>query len=193
MEIPDNLVVHLADLSEALEDSGTDLQAVLAVLIDDLRSAVPSFLGLRMTITQQRTGADGLTLNFLPPALADQVIATLMMPLNALGVSSPGSTVIFYAARSGAFVDLAADARFAYQLDGQVVLDGHLPSPDNPAIPSGIFGFAEASSIDQAIGILIARGQTPDNALTVLRRQAEQSAIPLHLAARHVLNSTSER
>lgn len=193
MEIPDNLVLHLAELSEALDDSGADLQAVLAVLVDDLRAAVPSFLGLRMTIMHRDGHApDGLTLNFLPPALAGDVASTLLMPLDQLGVSAPGSTVIFYAARSGAFVDLAADARFAYQLDGQVVVDGHLPTPDGPTIPSGIFGLAEASTINQAVGVLIAQGHTSERALLMLRERARESAIGLHQAARHVLNSTAD-
>jgi hypothetical protein len=40
-------------------------------------------------------------------------------------MAGPGSTATFYAARPGAFVDLAADIRYAHGLDWQVVIDGH--------------------------------------------------------------------
>ena len=54
--------------------------------------------------------------------------ASLHVPLDELTAAGLGSTITFYAARAGAFVDLAADIRYAY---GQVVIDGH-HQPDHP-------------------------------------------------------------
>jgi hypothetical protein len=138
------------------------------VLIDDLMTAVPSFLGLTMTIPPACGDGDwvGVTLNLLPPILAESVNTTVLVPLNALGISGPGGSVVFYAARPGAFVDLAADTRFAYGLNGQVALDQHLPSPDKPLGRSGVFGRAEAGSINRAIGVLMGRGHTPEKPAT---------------------------
>ena len=50
MEFPAWLSAQLSELTEVLDDPATDLQAILAVLIDDVTVAVPSFLGLRMTL-----------------------------------------------------------------------------------------------------------------------------------------------
>ena len=50
MEFPASLSAQLSELTDALDDPGTDLQAILAVLIDDVTAAVPSFLGLIMTL-----------------------------------------------------------------------------------------------------------------------------------------------
>ena len=156
------------------------------MLIDDLTAAVPSFLGLRMTIP-----ADGntVTLNFLPPTMAGAVRTSLLLPLDALGVPGQGGTVVFYAARPGAFVDLAADTRVADGLNGQVTLDEHLPTPDHPAGPSGLFGHTETSTINQAIGVLLGRRHTPEQARSVLQRSAHQHRVPLHHAAQHLLNT----
>jgi len=60
------------------------------------------------------------------------VAASLHVPLDELTAADPGSTVTFYAARPGAFVDLAADIRYAQNLAGRVVIDGHL---DHPLLP----------------------------------------------------------
>ena len=68
-----------------------------------------------------------------------------------------GSAVTFYASRPGAFVDLAADIRQRHNLDGQVVLDGHLHPLRHPIAPSGVTGLVEFSVINRAIGVLIER------------------------------------
>lgn len=193
MDIPDDLIAPLAELTGALNEDGADLQAMLAVLIDDLATAVPSFLGLTMTIPQGGNDRDGVTLNFLPPELADAVGTTLLVPLDALGVSGPGGTVVFYAARPGAFVDLAADTRLAYGLDGQVSLDQHLPSTDIPTGSSGVFGHTEASIINRAIGVLLGRGHTAEEARSVLHHRADRDGVPLHRVAQQLLNTPGVR
>ena len=113
----------------------------------------------------------------------------MLLPLDALGVTGPGGTVVFYAARPGAFVDLAADTSFAYSLDGHVRLDEHLPSPDHPTGPPGVSGHTELSTINQAIGALLDRGHTTTEARGVLQRLADRDGIPLHHAAQQLLNN----
>jgi hypothetical protein len=188
MDIPHDLVAQLADLTDALDEDGTDLQAVLSVLIDDLMTAVPSFLGLTMHIQPNGTDSDGLTLDLLPPTSAARVETSLLMPLHVLGVSRPCSLVVFYAAQPGAFVDLAADTRHLYGLDGQVVLDQHLPTAGSTAVPTEVFGHTGTTAINRAIGVLIERGNTPEQARDLLHRHADQHGIPLQVVAQKLLD-----
>jgi len=173
MEFPQALSRHLSALTDALDDPGTDLQAVLAVLADDLTVAVPSFLGLTMSL--HLDGAP-ITLTAITPAAAATARATLHLPLEPLAPAGPGSSVVFFAGGAGAFVDLAADTRHAYSLDGQVVLDGHFfPVAGSPG-PPGVGGLDEATATNRAIGVLIDRGYLPDEARErLLSRAADHS------------------
>ena len=186
MDFPHDLVLDLNRLTAVLDQRGTDLQSTIAVLIADLRAAVPSFLGLTMALTDDQSG---VVLNLLPPALAERTNTSVMIPLGAVNPTGPEGTVVFYAANPGAFVDLAADCRFGYGLNGEVVLDEHLPSEDRPAQPSGVVGLAGASIVNQAIGALIHRGHTPEQAHGVLRRHAARDGVALHRAAEQLLHA----
>ncbi len=124
MEFPHVLCDQLAELSEALAEPGTDLQAILAVLIDDITAAVPSFLGLTMTL---QIDGGPVTLTATDPDLAARANASIKLPVGPIA-GGPAGTIIFYAHDPGAFTDLATSTRRAFNLDGQVVLDGHLRS-----------------------------------------------------------------
>jgi hypothetical protein len=175
-------------LTDALEDPGTDLPTVLAVLVDDLRTAIPSELGLTVTITQ---AGDTITLTTVEPLAPATTGASLHLPLDEVTAANPGSTVTFYAARPGAFVDLAEDIRYACRLDGQVVIDGHLHDP-LPAAGArgwtGVTGLAELSVINQAIGVLIELGHPPGTARTVLQHRANQTDTALGATAQHLID-----
>lgn len=195
MNVPDDLGQYLAQLSEALDDGGTDLQAVLEVLVDDLTAGVPTFLGLRITVTQQHDNGDtddgdptAVTLDFLPAVLAGAVGTSLRVPMDTMGV--PGAAVVLYAARPGAFTDLAADTRLAYGLDGQVVIDGHLPTPGSLVEPVGV-GQRDRSTINQAIGILIRSGYPPEEARRILRHRAGQGGITALEAAQRIITAAA--
>ena len=148
----------LSALTEALDNPGTDLQAVLAVLADDLRAVVPSFTGLAMTV---RVGGNPVTLVAVEPLGTHTAGASLQLPLEVFGAGPAGGTVVFYAANPGAFVDLGADSRRIFSLDGQVVIDGNLTSDlGHP----GIRGLTEATALNRAIGILIEQGRSSRDA-----------------------------
>ncbi len=187
MQLPSSLPGRLAALTAALDEPGTDLHAVLAVLVDDLTAAVPSFLGLTMTVD-----VDGqpITLTAVDPDLTDAAGASMSVPLSQL-VGVPAGMVVFYAYNPGAFVDLAADTRRAFDLDGQVVLDGHLDDfgPDGRA--RSFTGVEEASVIHRAIGVLIARGHPPEQARAELVDRAQRAGHTLPRAAQDVLDTTT--
>ena len=168
MDFPQALSGHLSALTDALDDPGTDLQAVLAVLADDLTLAIPSFLGLTMSLD---VGGGTITLTAVAPAAAATARATLRLPLDPMAGAGPGSNVVFYADSAGAFVDLAADTRHAYGLDGQVVLDGHVASTALQPGPPGVNGLEEATVVNRAIGVLIDQGHLPDEARRELLRR----------------------
>jgi len=182
VDYPHDFTTQFDFLTEALDDPGTDLSAVLTVLVDDVRAAIPSMLGLTITITE--TG-NPVTVSSAEPD-PRTVGASLHLPLNVMTAADPGSTVTFYAAQPGAFVDLAADIRHTYHLNGQVVLDEHL----HEALPtghSGITGLTEFSLINRGIGVLIGRGQHPGTARTVLHHRADRAGTTLAVAARQFL------
>lgn len=193
MDIPLRLVAHLSELTDALDDPGADLQAMLSVLLDDLTTAIPSFLGMTMIIRMNGDDHGAVTLSLLPPESADAVGTSLLVPLDAVDGAASDATVIFYAGRSGAFVDLAADTEFALRLDGRLVLDQHFPgTAPVPPIP-GLLGLAEASTINQAIGVLLDGGHSAEHARELLQRRADLDTSSLHEAAQGLLDGAAHR
>ncbi len=175
MDVSRSLSAQLSALTDALDDPGTDLSGILSVLIDDLTEAVPSFLGLQMTL---KLHDRPFTLTTMADGDTEAARSTLQLPLDPLAGTGPGSTVLFYAAHPGAFKELAADAHQAWGLDGQVHLDQHLrawssPADDDPPDPAPD-DLHRLSVVNRAVGILIARGDTPEQARDHLRRAAGQ-------------------
>ena len=181
MDAPQPFTDHLDALSDALDGSGDDLRAILDVLIDDLKAAVPSFVGLSVTVD-----VDGhpLTVQAMTSPSAG---ASMLLPLQPLTGLSVGSHLIFYARHPGAFAELAADTRAVYGLDGDVVLDAHLPAPERSQ-PDGTDTLRQRSEIDQAIGVLIDQGHPPEHARTELYTRAAAAGCGVHDAARHILH-----
>jgi hypothetical protein len=184
LDIPRHLVAQLAALTETFDEPGADLQAMLQVLIDDLTQAVPSLVGLTLTVTR---GGAPVTLQVLPPEHAAAVSTSLMIPLRMIGVSDPGGTVIIYAGRPGALVDLAADTRFAYGQHGQVILDQQRPSTMT-RLP-GVTDPAGHDAIQQAIGVLIDRGHSLEDAPGVLRDLADRDGMSVTAAAERLIDT----
>lgn len=181
MDIPQRLISHLDELTDALEIPGADLQAMLSVLIDDLTSAVPSFLGLTVIIG---SSSGPVTIASTDLSHVRPVGSSLQLPLHLMAEVERGSVVVFYAAQPGAFADLAAATRRAFDLDGQVVIDQHLTGVDPDEKP---WAFDEASVINRAIGVLIGRGQPPNEAHLTLARLAADQGITRAAAARGLL------
>lgn len=185
VEFPYVLTRDLLALTEALDNPGTDLQAVLAVLADDLRAVVPSFIGLEMTV---EAGGSPVTLTAVDPLEGQTAGASLQLPLDLFGTGPVGGTVVFYAANPGAFVDLGADSRRIFSLDGQVVIDGHLTSDLGSP---GLRGLSEATAVNRAIGILIEQGRSSLDARDQLHRLAATAGHSIQEAAEQLLASVS--
>ena len=178
------LTAQLAVLTAALDDPDADLVAAVRHLGDSARSTVESFLGVSLTIA-----VDGYPFTIsAPDAALDAAMvvrASLRMPVAAQTGTQAATVVVFYAATPGAFVDLAADITHVRTGSvGAVVLDEDLQFPP----PRG--GLAELSAIHQAVGVLIARGNTPHQARSELERRASRCGVDLVTAAAGVLAST---
>ena len=188
MELSAALAADLRFLTEALEESGTDLSVALQRLMRDTRLAVPTFLGLTLTVV---INSAPVTFTALEETADPGTAATsALLPLTSLCDAEPGSVIAFYATQPGAFVDLAADLSFALGIDpGGIILDAGL---DPPAAGSGLPGLRDQSEINQAIGILIELGYPPEDAGAELRRRAGAGQLTLRGAAKQLIEATIE-
>lgn len=169
------LAADLAILSEALDKVDADILEGLRQLAADAKVAVRSYLGLTVL-------ADNPALPVTLTAMEDtahqvDVVSSIMMPLPDESAAGPGSrlVVILYAGRRGAFVDLAADLCW---LTGRRLtdfsLDKHLSLPAEPDTSGAV---QAATFVNQAIGVLLEHGYTPE--------QAELEIDARAIAARH--------
>jgi hypothetical protein len=187
--IPARLLAELALLTQALDLPGTDVAQTLRRLAADARSAVESFLGLSVAITADRIRFD---LTLLDDGTQPVHIQTsLLVPLSTAAVvasATPASVaLILYAATPGAFIDLAADLSW---ITGRALaefrLDEHRALPSNYVAPTSL---AAMSSINQALGVLIGRGATPEQAERDLHTRAATAGIELAAAATVLLTA----
>jgi hypothetical protein len=192
VDISAALAADLAALTDSLGNPEIDLQTQLRAIAADLKRAVASYTGMTMTIT-----LDGHDISFTTADGVDTAATetSLNIPLSALTAAQDDGSLVIYAATVGAFVDLAADLSFVLNIDNAaLVLDEPAPhrftaTHDRP----GMRGLDEFSRMNQAIGILISRGHTPETARLELHRLANLDGGHLHKAADAVLMSLTNR
>lgn len=188
MDISKQLAAQLAVLSQALDDD-VDLETTVRDFAAATRVAVSSYLGMTVTVI---AGGQKVRLDVPEHARGKHEIgASLRIPLADITITDAGSSLVLYAATPGAFVDLAADLAFALQVGPDVLaLDADLtPSLDG----SGLHGLADVTHINQAIGILIGRGRSPEGAATELRRLADRAETTVRVAAHEVIHAATRR
>ncbi len=172
MEFSAALSADLSTLTAVLDETGTDLAQTVRQLGAAASSAVGSYLGLTITAT---TGGRPINLTALQDFVeADDIRTSLRVPLDVAethhadthahgghteAITGPGIELILYAGNPGALVDLAADLSW---LTGReltdFVLDAHL------IVAEHTDELVRTSWINQAIGVLIGRGYTPEHA-----------------------------
>jgi hypothetical protein len=215
VELTTVLVTHLHPFSSSisLDSNALDdaLDASLAAFTADIEAAVPSYLGIQLTIRQN---GHSVTLTRIAPHRT--ATTSLRIPLTVLGPRfDPDSRVTLYAATAGAFVDLAADLSYALHIststdrstearssngddqrcgqvddDRRITLDADVPP--NPLV-SGVSGLSELSTINRAIGVLIDHGHHPDHAVETLRREASREGLEPHSYAARLLGRDRAR
>ena len=210
MDFPTALLRDLLHLSSSVELDEDELGARMAALVTALRTAVPSYRGMYLTVVEDD---EPVGLSAFDSTEDGAITTSLRLPFAALAPGfHVGSRVVFYAASPGAFVDLAADIGHALHApiifdglrprltespedDGQhgdglrdghesIVLDADLP----PAtLVSRLTGLDDMSTINRAIGMLIDQGHHPDEARATLHRHAVTAGVEPHLYAAQLL------
>jgi len=185
MKISAALAADLGILTAALDEPGADVLHSLHQLGVDAQAAVPTYLGLSITVD----GSDPpFTFTTLEDGAADDIRTTLRLTLPGVGDgrASPSVALILYAGTPGTFVDLTADlAWLTGRPPSDFALDHHLSVPAGS--DAGTY-LRAASVINQAIGVLIGRGYTPGQAHRELDTQADSAGTDRHTTAQFILD-----
>jgi hypothetical protein len=186
MKIGAALAADLGILTAALDEPGADVLHSLHQLGVDAQAAVPTYLGLSVTVD----GSDPpFTFTTLEDGAADDVRTSLRLTLPGVsdGRASPSVALTLYAGTPGTFVDLTADlAWLTGRPPSDFALDQHLSVPAGS--DAGTY-LRAASVINQAIGVLIGRGYTPGQAHRELATQADGWGTDRHTAAQFILDT----
>jgi hypothetical protein len=187
VEITATVAADLAALTEALDEPGADLATTLRRLAADAKLAVGSLVGLTVRIT---VGGQQTQLSTLDgAAVSGAAPASLLIPLQPVLVggaaTAAGIDLVLYAATPGAFTDLAADlAWLSGQALSEYALNQHLLGLDATTPTDGL---ATLSLSNQAIGVLIACGHTPEQAEQELLARAARGGVDRRVAAQQIL------
>jgi hypothetical protein len=187
MKIGAALAADLGILTAALDEPGTDVLHTLHQLGVDAQAAVPTYLGLSVTVD----GSDPpFTFTIIEDgAVTDDVRTSLWLTLPGVGDgrASPSVALILYAETPGTFVDLTADlAWLTGRPPSDFVLDQHLSGPARPDTATYL---RTPSVINQAIGVLIGRGYTPEQAHRELDIQADIASTEIRTTAQIILDT----
>ncbi len=178
------LAADLHTLSVTLDatDIDIDIDHTFTQLNAAAAAGVSSYLGLCVTVTG---GAAAVQLNTVAPG-GGAVGSSVRIPVPTVGDAQlPVVNIVLYAATPGAFTDLAADLAWMTGNDHtEFRLDQDLTAPADAAAPSAL---ALTSLINQAIGVLISRGRTPEQSAQDLATLAAHDHADLPAAAASVL------
>jgi hypothetical protein len=181
MALSPALAAQLAALTASIDEPELDLGDQLDVFATAVRAAVPSYRGMRLTV---RMPGQPITFTHRDSDSTNDIQTSVLVPLTETESTAEETTLVLWAAKPGAFVDLAADISHLLGVPlARLELDAH----HTPSIVKvgGIDGIEDLAVINQAIGVLIARGATPESAAAELTR--ERSAKQYIGAARTVV------
>ncbi len=187
MNISAALAADLGILTAALDEPGADVLHSLHQLEVGAQSAVPTYLGLSVIVDG---GDPSFSFTTLEDGTADNVRTSLRLTLPARvgdGRAAPLVALILYAETPGTFVDLTADlAWLTGRPPSDFTLDQHLGVPSGSDAATCL---RTASVINQAIGVLIGRGDTPRQAHSKLDTQADGARTDRYTAAQFILDA----
>lgn len=188
MDLSAALARDLALLSDAIDETTADgvrvdLVDCLARTVRAARAAVQSYIGLTVTTGPAETDVSFTVL--ADGATRADVRTSLCVPFRPASNGGPAPAVIFFASTPGAFVDLAADiAWLTGRAPAELALDEHVQLPDGL---DGAGTVAARSAVDQAVGVLLAQGLTPEQARADIARRAAADGGDLVRAAERTI------
>jgi hypothetical protein len=171
------------------DDPGRGRSTAAGRLTADLRRAVPSLLSVQLVLPRW-SGDLAVTVGPAPAHGRRRARASMTVPLSG---TAP-TVLVARAARAGAFVLLADDLagqRSPVPGDRELVLDEHRQAPWLLSPAALDAALDAASAADRAVGVLIARGLTTEQARGALQREARQAGLPLAVVAAELLASTA--
>lgn len=181
MEFSSALAADLDLLTDALNDPDIDIATTLRLLGRDASAALEAYSGLSLTIGN---GESMMSFTAMERGAESYPVASsILLPLlRTYGADAePRATLILYATRAGAFVDLAADLAWLTGADpGDFALDQHIAVQ---GAPRSLDSLREASAINQAVGVLIGQGFTPSAAGLELAAQAAAAGTTRYVVA----------
>jgi hypothetical protein len=184
--IPPALAADLVLLTDALDHPTADIGATIAALASDAATAVPSYVGLSVRIQLDDDVAELTTLD--EESRIRGVATSLRIPVGSepSSVDGVGLMLVLYASAPGAFVDLAADLAW---LTGRPLADMRLDDDLAGLFLRPARSLRARSTIDQALGVLIDQGLTPEHARAQLAGRAAEAGSQLASAALALLAS----
>lgn len=181
--LPLVIAAHLRDLAVDLSEGGYT-PTTLALLTRDLRRRVPSALGSTIELTRGSTHP-GVQLNLVARVVhPDEIRSAIRVPLPSPMVSFTASITI-YARQPEALNDLAVELAAILE----VPVDEH-PVLSQRAIEPGTAGLTDFTLVNIALGHLLNRGRTIDQARAELARHALDHKSDLAGAARELLDGS---
>ena len=189
MDTPRLLIDDIHDLfsdlavPDAITGQPVDLEESLTALTAAVKSAVPSYRGLALTLVIDE---QPVSVTSAERGNTSDIATSLRLSLAWVPSLSADSRITFYASVPGTFVDLAADLAFALGSES-LRLDEDIPS----ALVSDLTGVRRLSTINEAVGVLIGHGHTPDSAQRELRHIADTTRSSIQRAAEAVTDNPS--
>ena len=184
------LAADLRDLALDLQ-AGTYTRTTVAMLQRDLRQVVPSALGATVFFDLDTPSGIPKEINLCERTLdPSEILAGLRLPL-ILPQQSLTGWILFYAAQPGAFDDVVEDLLTLLGTDRALV--DHAPElPSSPVSPS-VADVEDFSVVNDALGVLISRGNSLTEARNSLHDYASQAQNGLPGAARTLLDGPPTR
>jgi hypothetical protein len=183
--LTDDIGDLLSDLAvpDAVSGEPVELEDSLTALTASLKHAVPSYRGLALTLVIDE---QPVSVTSAERGDTSDIATSLRFSLAWVPLLGRDSQITFYASVPGSFVDLAADFAVALGSKG-LRLDEDIPL----ALVSDLTGVVRLSTVNEAVGVLIGHGHTPDGAQRELRNIADTTRISLQRAAEVVTDSPS--
>ena len=185
MRMPSGLVADLALLTDALD--GVDVATTLTLLASDVATAVSSYAGLSLRLCSAARHVELTTLT--DEVAVQRIVTSLRIPVPQ-PTAGPAVVIVLYATTPGAFVDMAADLAW---LTGRALDDVGLDRDLGNALHAHpATSLRDGSTVDQAVGVLVSRGRTPEEASADLDDLALGSGSDRYAAARQLLAGLPE-
>jgi hypothetical protein len=175
-------------LTEVGDGDVMDPEPVLSQLNHYFELMVPLYIGVAITLVT--SGHRTTVESYVSGRRSLAARASIHVPCGLLAPSHPESSLTLRAGAVGAFTQLANDlGRLPGAAEHDVVLDQHLARLDlDPASSLSAF-----STVNQAIGVLLAAGFDVTDARAELTARADRTGLDLLTVAGLVLEPTARR